>query len=252
MKILRAIHTGYGVVVFAMLFFILLPLLCIPILFPKQFKLVGIVNRWWARLMYAFILIPVNVENRSKLDSGRQYIFCPNHFSYLDIPTLGLCSHNTIFVGKEEMSKVPLFGFMFRKLHITVDRKKLKSRYASLEKSLQAIDEGKSLVIFPEGGIMTEKEPVISKFKDGPFRVAIEKQIPIVPVTIPFNWIILPPDEFLLRWHPLKVIFHEPIETSRLTLKDLDVLKEKVHHIIDTELKKNLNAEILNNYITYP
>ena len=252
MKILRAIHTGYGVIVFATLFFVLLPFLCIPILFPKQFNLIGIINRWWARLMYAFIFIPFHVENRSKLDPKKQYIFCPNHFSYLDIPTLGLSSHNAIFVGKEEMAKVPLFGFMFRKLHITVDRKKLKSRYASLEKSLHAIDEGKSLVIFPEGGIMTEKEPVISKFKDGPFRVAIEKQIPIVPVTIPFNWIILPPDEFLLRWHPLKVIFHEPIETSRLTLKDLDALKGKVHHIIDSELKKNLNSEILNNYITYP
>ncbi|HYI77135.1 MAG TPA: 1-acyl-sn-glycerol-3-phosphate acyltransferase, partial [Chryseolinea sp.] len=71
------------------------------------------------------------------------------------------------------------------------------------------------------------------------------------PVTIPFNWIILPPDEFLLRWHPLKVIFHEPIETSQLTIKDLDALKEKVYHVIDSELKKNLKTEMLNTYITY-
>ena len=141
---------------------------------------------------------------------------------------------------------------MYSKLHITVDRTKLKSRYASLEKSMQAIDEGKSLVIYPEGGIMTEKEPVLSRFKDGPFRVAIQTQIPIVPVTIPFNWIILPPDEFLLRWHPLKVVFHEPLDTTKLTIKDVDALKEKTHEIIDGELKKNLSAEILNSYITYP
>ena len=252
MKVLRFVHTAYGVVIFTLLFLILLPFLCIPILFPKQFQLIGIINRWWARLLFAFIFIPFHSERRAKLDPKKQYVFCPNHFSYLDIPTVGLCSHNTIFVGKSEMSKVPLFGFMYSKLHITVDRKKLKSRYASLEKSLQAIDEGKSLIIYPEGGIITEKGPVLSKFKDGPFRVAIEKQIPIVPVTIPFNWIILPPDEFLLRWHPLKVIFHEPIETSRLTLKDLDALKEKVYHVIDDELKKNLNPRLLDNYITYP
>jgi 1-acyl-sn-glycerol-3-phosphate acyltransferase len=250
MKILRAIHTGYGVVVFAVLFFILLPLLCVPILFPKYHRLTGIINRWWARLMFAFIFIPFQTESRSKLNPKRQYIFCPNHFSYLDIPTVGLSSQNVIFVGKSEMAKIPVFGFMYSKLHITVDRSKLKSRYASLEKSFQAIDEGKSLVIFPEGGIITEKDPVLSKFKDGPFRVAIEKQIPIVPVTIPYNWIILPPDEFLLRWHPLKVIFHEPIETVGLTLKDLDALKEKVYQIIDTELKKALSPEI--KYITYP
>ena len=252
MKILRVIHTGYGVVVFATLFFILLPFLCIPIIFPKQHHLVGILNRWWARLMFIFIFIPFTVEYRSRLDPKKRYIFCPNHFSYLDIPTVGLGSHNTIFVGKSEMSKVPLFGFMYSKLHITVDRKKLKSRYASLEKSRQAIDEGKSLVIYPEGGIITEKEPVLSRFKDGPFRVAIEKQIAIVPVTIPFNWIILPPDEFLLRWHPLKVIFHEPIETSKLTLKDIDTLKEKVFQTIDEELKNNLSTDLINNYITYP
>jgi 1-acyl-sn-glycerol-3-phosphate acyltransferase len=233
MKILRVIHTSYGVIVFAVLFFILLPLLCIPILFPKYHQLTGIINRWWARLMFAFIFIPFQTESRSKLDRKRQYVFCPNHFSYLDIPTVGLSSHNVIFVGKSEMAKIPLFGFMYSKLHITVDRSKLKSRYASLEKSYQAIEEGKSLVIFPEGGIMTEKDPVLSKFKDGPFRVAIEKQIPIVPVTIPYNWIILPPDEFLLRWHPLKVIFHEPIETVGLTLKDLDTLKENVYQIIE-------------------
>jgi len=252
MRVLRVIHTTYGVIVFTTLFLMLLPALLIPILFPTQFQLIGIINRWWARLMFTFIFIPYHTEYRAKLDPKKQYIFCPNHFSYIDIPSVGLASHNTIFVGKSEMAKVPLFGFMYRKLHITVDRSKLKSRYASLEKSMQAIDEGKSLVIYPEGGIVTEKEPVLSRFKDGAFRVAIEKQIPIVPVTIPFNWIILPPDEFLLRWHPLKVIFHEPIETSLLTLKDLDSLKEKVYHVIDTELKQNLNPEILNNYIPYP
>jgi len=252
MKILRGIHTGYGLVVFTTLFLLLLPLLCIPMIFPKQFKLVGIVNRWWARLMFTFIFIPFRVEYRERLDPKKQYIFCPNHFSYLDIPAVGLVSHNTIFVGKSEMAKVPLFGFMYGKLHITVDRSKLKSRYASLERSLQAIDEGKSLVIFPEGGIVTEKEPVLNRFKDGAFRVAIQKQIAIVPVTIPYNWIILPPDEFLLRWHPLKVIFHKPIETTSYTLKDIDTLKEKVYREIDEELKKNLSTEMINAFVTYP
>jgi 1-acyl-sn-glycerol-3-phosphate acyltransferase len=90
----------------------------------------------------------------------------------------------------------------------------------------------------------------MGEFKDGAFRAAIEKQIPIVPVTIPYNWIILPADQFLLRWHPLKVIFHEPIETTGLTLQDVDALKEKVFRIIDEELKRNLaNLHIPTNVI---
>ncbi len=240
MKILRALYTGYGVVVFATLFFLLFPFFLIPIFIPSQFNLIGILNRWWARLLFTFIAIPFKVEYRSRPDPKKQYIFCSNHFSYLDIPTLGLTPHNTIFVGKTGIENIPVFGYMYGKLHITVDRTKLKSRYTSLKRSLQAIDEGKNLVIYPEGGIITEKEPVMAKFKDGAFRIAIEKQIAIVPVTIPYNWIILPPDEFLLRWHPLKVIFHEPIETHGMTMKDIDMLKQKLFTIIDDELKLHL------------
>ena len=243
MKILRALYTGYGVVVFATIFFLLLPLFMIPIIFPSRFRWVGILNRWWARALFTLIAIPFTVEHRSRLDPAKQYIFCSNHFSYLDIPTLGLAPLNTIFVGKTGIENIPLFGFMYRKLHITVDRSKLKSRYASLKRSLEAIDEGKNLVIYPEGGIVTTRDPVMGRFKDGAFRVGIEKQIAIVPVTIPFNWIILPPNEFLLRWHPLKVIFHEPIETTGLTIKDTDALKEKLFTIIDTELKHQLKDE---------
>jgi 1-acyl-sn-glycerol-3-phosphate acyltransferase len=239
MKLVRMIHTGYGLVIFTLLFFIFFPLLLIPIMAPSQYKLVGIVNRWWARLLFFFVFIPVDVEYRRKLESGKQYIFCPNHFSYMDIPTLGLNRHNTIFVGKSEMGNIPLFGYMYRKLHITVNRASLKSKFNTLKRSLEAIEEGKSLVIYPEGGIVTEKEPRMGRFKDGAFRVAIEKQIPVVPVTIPFNWIILPPEQFLLHWHRLKIVFHEPLPTRGLTLDDIDDLKTQVFNIIDHELKKH-------------
>jgi 1-acyl-sn-glycerol-3-phosphate acyltransferase len=241
MKYLRAIHTTYGLVIFAILFIFLLPLLTIPIVFTNQYRLIGWINRWWARLLFLFVFLPCRVENRGKLDKKKQYIFCPNHFSYLDIPTLGLNHHDAIFVGKSEMENIPLFGYMYGKLHITVDRSSLKSKINTLKRSREAIDEGKSLIIFPEGGIVTEREPVMGRFKDGAFRIAIEKQIPVVPVTIPFNWIILPADQFLLRWHPLRVIFHEAIPTVGLTLNDLETLKKKVFEIIRTELEKQIN-----------
>jgi 1-acyl-sn-glycerol-3-phosphate acyltransferase len=240
MKLLRAIYTGYGVVVFAVLFIILFPFFLIPIIFPARFRLIAMLNQWWARGLFALIAIPTIIEYRAKLDPGKQYIFCSNHFSYLDIPTVGLVSHNTIFVGKTGIENIPLFGYMYGKLHITVDRSKLKSRYTSLKRSLDAIDEGKSLIIYPEGGMISTKPPIMGKFKDGAFRIAVEKQIAIVPVTIPYNWIILPPDEFLLRWHRLKVVFHEPIDTTGKTLNDVDQIKEQLFVIIDGELKQHL------------
>jgi 1-acyl-sn-glycerol-3-phosphate acyltransferase len=237
MKILRAIRTGWGLLIFILAFLVLLPFLLVPIYFPSRFRWIGVLNRWWAYVVLFFSGIPFQVECRALLDPKRQYVFCPNHFSYLDIPAMGLNPINTIFVGKK-LGSVPLFTFMYERLHIIVDRTRLKSRSASLSRSLQAIDEGKSLVIFPEGGMIARHPPKLEPFKDGAFRVAIEKQIPLVPVTIPFNWIILPDSDNTLHWAKLKVIFHEPIETKGLTLEDLGDLKNKAHTIIEQELKK--------------
>jgi len=243
MKILRTAHTLYGFFIFIVLFILLLPFFLIPIIFPTQFKLIGTINRWWAKLLFVFVFLPYEVEWRSKLDPNRTYIFCPNHFSYLDIPAMGLNPVNAIFVGKNDMERVPLFGFMYRKLHLTVDRGSLRSRGNTVLNSLKAIDSGKSLVIYPEGGIATPHPPQVSPFKDGAFRTAIEKQISVVPVTIPFNWIILP-DQHPLRLHrgKVKVIFHEPIETKGMTVMEVKKLRDEVYSVIASELEKQNHA----------
>src|SRR5260221_1297629 len=96
-----------------------------------------------------------------------------------------------------------------------------------------------SILIYPEGGIITVDPPHVTLFKDGAFRTAIEKQIPIVPVTIPFNWIILRDQKPLrLQRGKVKVIFHEPIETKGMTLDDVKILKQKAYAVIASELEK--------------
>jgi 1-acyl-sn-glycerol-3-phosphate acyltransferase len=189
--------------------------------------------------MFYFILVPFEIIERKKLDRTKQYIFCSNHFSYLDIPTMGLNPVNAIFVGKNDMERVPMFGFMYRKLHITVNRENFRSRGNTMIASMKAIDEGKSLIVFPEGGMHSQEAPQMIAFKDGAFRTAIEKQVPIVPVTIPFNWKILP-DQSPMRLHKSKVsiVFHEPIETLGMSLDDIGLLKTKTFQIIDSELKQ--------------
>jgi 1-acyl-sn-glycerol-3-phosphate acyltransferase len=241
MKFIWRLYTYYGLIIFFVLFVLFFFLLLIPIIFPRKHRLVGKFNRWWAKCLLILIGIPFKVVYKQRLNPKRQYIFCPNHCSYMDIATVALNKHDTVFVGKNDLKSIPVFGFMYSKLHITVDRAKLKSRYITLVKSLIAIDQGKSLVIFPEGGIVTKYPPAMGEFKDGAFRAAIEKQIPIVPVTIPYNWIILPPGQFLLHWKPMKVIFHEPIDPSIYTLKELHLLKAKVKREIENELYNHLS-----------
>lgn len=237
----RGLYGAYAALIFLITFIFFFLLLMIPVALPKKWKLVGMVNRIWAKCFFTLLFIPYEVEYRFKPDPNQQYIFCINHSSYLDIASGALNKINAIFVGKNDMESIPFFGFMYRKLHITVNRNSLKGRYKTFIKTCGAIDAGKSLMIFPEGGILTAKAPEMTRFKDGAFRLAIEKQIAVIPVTIPFNWIILPDSSFLPKWHKMKVIFHEPLKTEGLTIKELPALKQKTFEIINSELKRQLN-----------
>jgi 1-acyl-sn-glycerol-3-phosphate acyltransferase len=230
------VHLYYCLLLFAISFLLVFPFFLIPIVFKKKFRLVGVINRTWGHILFPILFLPYQVDRRGKIDSQKQYIFCPNHFSYLDIPVMALNPYNAIFVGKDAMERIPLFGFMYRNLHITVNREKLKSRYDTYIKSGEALDQGKSLTIFPEGGIVSKELPRMGRFKDGAFRLAIEKQIPIVPVTIATNWIILPDGLNSLRRQTIRIVLHEPIEPDA-TRWTVQTLKDEVYRIIDTELR---------------
>lgn len=231
----QRLYVVYAMVIFVILFLIFFWPLLIPILRPSAFRWVGIINRLWGKWIFGSWLCPVSVEVRGQLDPTRQYIFCPNHFSYIDIPLMAWNPHNAIFVGKHDMERIPLFGFMYRKLHITVDRSKLRSRYSTYLRCIEAIDQGKSLVIFPEGGIVSGNPPQMARFKDGPFRLSVEKNIPIVPVTIPDTWLLMPDSPWDFVPGRTRLIFHEPV-VPEVGQQDIDELKKSVFSIIQTEL----------------
>lgn len=244
MKILRFIHTLYGVVVFGILFLLFFLPLCVPMVDKRRHAWTGLLNRAWARILFASVLLPVRVHIHPSLKKNGQYIFCANHFSYLDIPAMGLTPVNAIFVGKSAMERIPLFGLMYRSLHITVDRSRLRSRFLTLQRTMEALEEGKSLIIFPEGGMKTQQPPRMVPFKDGAFRAAVEKGIPLVPVTIPFNWRLLPDEPFpLLRWGKMEIIFHEPISVAHATREDIPRLKSRVFQIIEQRLAERNSAD---------
>lgn len=236
----RRLYSIYALFIFSLIFALLFPLFLYFIYADPRHPLVFRLHRYWARLFFFLIGMPLEAEYRHGLDSGAQYIFCPNHFSYLDIPTMGYSRFSAVFVGKDSLSRIPLFGFMYARLHITLDRSRKRSSYAALERMLQELDRGRSLIVFPEGGIFARQPPAMAPFREGPFRAAITKQIPVVPVTIPHNWIILPDDgNWLMRWKKNKVIFHTPIVTAGLGMHDLDDLKRQVADVIAEELKRH-------------
>lgn len=232
------LYTIWCAIVFAGLFILLFPFYFIIILNPKWHHYHYYLNRFWAWLALKLVGISTEFIGLQNLDPKAQYVYCANHFSLLDILSFGFSPHAVVYVGKKSLAKIPLFGYMFRKLHVTVDRSSLKNRYEALQQAMVVMGQNRSLVMFPEGGILSKQIPEMIKFKDGAFRAAIEKQIPLVPVTLPDNWIILP-DKLPIRINrrKMRMIFHEPISTVGLNMEDVPALKEQVFAVIDETLK---------------
>jgi len=238
-KLIRYLYTGWALLCFIIYFLLLFPFFWLIIQKRSWHRYVGLLNRVWAYLFYTSVGVPIRRKLHPKIDKKRQYVFCANHNSYLDIPVMGAHVPSAYrFVGKSSLSKIPLFGYMFRNLHIPVNRGNKKHSYRSFELSMQAIDDGFSILIFPEGGINDQNPPDLKRFKDGAFRMAIQKQIPLVPVTIPYNWIVLWNENFDLRWRPAEVVFHEPIETKGMDLSQVDMLKVQVKETIRAEMQR--------------
>ncbi len=236
-KAISFITICWGTIWFFVGLILLYPFFLTAIFIPKWRKKTFYLNKIWAYIIYASLFVRAKKEYRVPLDRKLPYIFCANHTSMLDIPIIGLTApHYFIFVGKASLANVPLFGFVYKRLNILVDRSSRLSSYQCFKKAKEMIDMGHSIAMFPEGGINRVQIPGLARFKDGAFRTAIEKQVPVVPVTILNNWKVLYAYNIDFHWYPTKVIYHAPISTIGMTIADTDSLRNQVMEIIREEL----------------
>jgi 1-acyl-sn-glycerol-3-phosphate acyltransferase len=229
------IYSIYTAVIFALSFLLIFPFILICIWIPGWKKYGRKINRYWARGYFLCIFLPVKIQKSEKIEHGKPYIYLANHFSYLDIPMMGFIPGDVLFVGKASIRKAPLFGYYFNNLHIAVDRDRLKSRAETLKRTNEALESQSSIIIFPEGGIYTKNPPEMIPFKNGAFRMAKEKQIAIIPVTLSYNHLILPDDgKLLFHWRSAKMILHEPLLPKNFEADG--ALKEKCFQVIQNQL----------------
>ncbi len=180
-------------------------------------------------------------------------VICPNHASYLDIVLMyRMIPGVFVFMGKEQLIKFPFVGLFFKYgLHVTVDRSSKADGSRALELMRNKIEQGYSVVIFPEG-TTTKNPPYMNPFKMGAFKLAVEKQIPLLPITFIDTWQVLSKPDKLFGWaRPGKVsaVIHPVIHTKGLKENDLVSLQNKVREIIAQPLikkfpylKNNLHA----------
>ncbi|WP_264433489.1 lysophospholipid acyltransferase family protein [Flavobacterium agricola] len=156
----------------------------------------------------------------------------------LDIMLMVLVAKNNpfVFVGKAELAKIPVFGFVYKRTCILVDRKDLKSKKNVYSEAHEKITSELSVCIFPEGGVNDDESAVLDPFKDGAFRLAIEHKLPILPITFyglkdffPFVLKKGKPGNVLVK-------IHEPIATESLSIEDKKDLNAACHDLILRQL----------------
>lgn len=211
---------------------VLFPLLIISILkeswYPYFFKLARI----WARFILIGMGFRVQIIHHQKPEQHKSYLFVANHTSMADIMLMLVSVKNPfVFVGKKELAKIPLFGFFYKRTCILVDRNSAKSRQAVFLRAQRRLKQGLSICIFPEGGV-PEEHIILDEFKDGAFRLAINHQIPIVPITFldckkRFSYTFFSGGPGKLR-----AIVHQFIDTAGLTLHFTKQINEQSRAVI--------------------
>lgn len=184
---------------------------------------------------FNYHLIP---ETTEKIQKDKQYIIIANHTSVIDVLLMLILhrQHSLCFVGKKELEKIPIFGTIFKRVAVSVDRKDAQSRAEVYTKCAERIREGKSIVIFPEGGVMDDISVILQDFRNGAFSMAVEHQIEILVYTFIDLKYMFPFDNSKGYPANIKVYFNGILSPNGETLESL---KNKSYQMIYNTLTKN-------------
>ena len=220
-------------------FFLTMMIVLIPVvllgLFPEPKRTAFFIrlSKHWMAIYLPFAGIRLKIRGKEKFVKGQTYIVVCNHNSFMDIPisSPGIPGGNKT-IAKVELSRIPLFGLIYKRGSVLVDRKDESSRKKSYLKMKEVLSNGLHMCIYPEGTRNKTTNPLKS-FKDGAFKLAIETQRPIIPAVIIGTQKMLPADKFMyFKPGEANMIFMDPIATSGLQPKDLEDLKSKVFQMM--------------------
>lgn len=236
----------YGWVFFTVV--AIFPILLIVTSAEKFYPIFFKIAQAWANTILFVMGFKVQLFEEQQLKKSKSYVFCPNHTSMIDIMVmLSIAKSPFVFVGKKELTKIPIFGFFYKRTCIIVDRENAKSRLAVYDEARKRLRNGLDVCIFPEGLVPDDQSIILSDFKNGAFRLAIEFQIPIVPITMydckkrfSYNF-------FSGSTGKLRTKVHKFIETKGLTINNSDMLKKQTFDLIYNELILDLKKQNLSS-----
>lgn len=224
-------------IVCALPWIIIFPLLFIFSLkeswYPRVFQLATI----WSNVVLFCMGFYWKIDATPKLQKGKNYMFISNHTSMIDVMLMISIfkNHPFVFVGKKELSKIPLFGVIYKRACILVDRSSVESRKSVFFHTQRKLENGLSICVYPEGGV-PDPSVVLDKFKKGAFKIAIDHQISVVCLTFLDNKKRFPYAFYRGKPGLLRVKYHEPQCTKGLSQSDVQLISDQFRDLILQDL----------------
>ncbi|SDC44573.1 lysophospholipid acyltransferase family protein [Niabella drilacis] len=236
---LRLLYTIYAAVVFLVIMLLIFPL-CILAAFLGRIRggnMIYMLCTAWADLWFALAGIRVQKTFTAPFDKEKKYILIANHISYLDIPVMVKVFRKPMrALGKVEMGAIPVFGFIYKRAIVTVDRKSAAGRAKSIRILRSVINKGISIFVFPEGTFNETGRP-LKDFYNGAFKLALETGTPVRPVLFLDTYDRMPYTKRLsLNPGRCRVVFLDEVPVDGLGPKDHEQLKQKVFALMEQKL----------------
>ncbi|NBB91572.1 MAG: 1-acyl-sn-glycerol-3-phosphate acyltransferase [Gammaproteobacteria bacterium] len=197
-------------------------------------------NLWiavpWGRILAWLVPVRVDVDGLDRIDPGQSYVVVANHQSQFDIPVVyGWIGLDLRWVAKAEVGRIPFVAAGCRAIgHVFIDRSDPDQARSAINRAVGRLEPGTGLMFFAEGTRSRSGE--LLRFKKGAFRVAIDQQLPVLPVTVVDTRQILPADSLRIRPGRVRLIVHPPIETRGFTAAQLGQLRRDCHAAVASAL----------------
>jgi 1-acyl-sn-glycerol-3-phosphate acyltransferase len=217
---------------------VLLPiaaLTCFPwVLITGDIRPLYRVGMWGARTGVRLAGVRVRIVGMEQLDASRTYVFMSNHVSNIDPPVLlPRIPGRTSVMAKQELFKTPILGKAMRMASLVpVNRGDRDAGIAAVRAATEVVKRGIHMTIYVEGHRSFDGK--LLPFKKGPFYLAEECHVPVVPVTIAGSHFVMPKRRFAIKPGIVTLIFHKPIEPAKFGTRE--ELMEKVRAAINTGL----------------
>lgn len=236
MKIIKnifgAVWAIWGLISFSVTLLIIIIPVCITFFVkePGGTEAFRQITKVWMNVWLALIGSPLKVVGKENFRKGENYVVVCNHNSLMDVPvTTPFVPGANKTIAKKSFTKAPVFGWVYERGAVLVDRNSEESRRQSFEEMKETLSHGLHMVIYAEGTRNRTADPLKS-FHNGAFKLAVESRKDIIPTLIFNTRKVLPPNKTFFLWpHTLEMHFLPAVSAKDITSKDL---KEKVFKIM--------------------